>query len=165
MSPPMPVLHGSVMFRPAAIFQQRRVCSRQFDLCMCKKATTACQMGTPGLSCDLPTATAASYTLHKQNRMEARGFEGGEGLTTQFPPASSTSIPHLAASGCVHATMPRVLWTTLRRLGNLASSREGGGKTESETASGILFLSASAFDTIWCVAKVGVGGRRWGGCK
>ena len=46
-------------------------------------------------------------------------------------------MPHLAASGCVHETMPRVLWTTLRRLANLASSREGGGKTESDTASGI----------------------------
>lgn len=30
------------------------------------------------------------------------------------------SIPHLAANGCVHATMPLVLWTTLRRLLNLA---------------------------------------------
>lgn len=51
-------------------------------------------------------------------------------LTAAFPPALSTASPHLAARGCVHATMPLVLWTTLRRLGHFMNSPDGGGYTE-----------------------------------
>ena len=36
----------------------------------------------------------------------------------------------MAASGCVHETMPSVLCTTLRREGNLTKSAEGGGYSD-----------------------------------
>lgn len=39
-------------------------------------------------------------------------------------------MPHFAANGCVHATMPFVLCTTLLRLFQLLKVREGGGKIE-----------------------------------
>lgn len=43
------------------------------------------------------------------------------------------SIPHFAANGCVHETMPLVLWTTLLRLLNLANSiGPGGNKVDGE---------------------------------
>jgi hypothetical protein len=39
-------------------------------------------------------------------------------------------MPHLAASDCEHATMPLVLWTTLRRLANFMKAPEAGGNTD-----------------------------------
>ncbi len=39
-------------------------------------------------------------------------------------------MPHLAASGCVQATMPLVLCTTLLRLANFCITRDPGGKTD-----------------------------------
>lgn len=48
-------------------------------------------------------------------------------LTTQLPPLSKMSMPHFAASGCVHDTTPLALCTTLRRLGNFAVWPEVGG--------------------------------------
>lgn len=54
------------------------------------------------------------------------------GLTAAFPPALRMSIPHLAANGCVQATMPFVLWTTLRRLLNFANSSGPGGNSEAD---------------------------------
>jgi hypothetical protein len=59
--------------------------------------------------------------------------------TAQFPPALRTSMPHFAASGCVHATIPLVLWTTLRRLTNLAKAAALGGKRDG-VVSGIAFF-------------------------
>lgn len=40
------------------------------------------------------------------------------------------AMPHLAASGWVHATMPVVLCTTLLRLGHFMNSLLGGGYTD-----------------------------------
>lgn len=51
-------------------------------------------------------------------------------LTAALPPARRTSRPHLAARGCVHATMPSVLCTTLLREGNLNGSTDAGGKMD-----------------------------------
>lgn len=39
-------------------------------------------------------------------------------------------MPHFAASGCVQATTPFVLCTTLRLLGHFMYSFEGGGKRD-----------------------------------
>jgi hypothetical protein len=49
-------------------------------------------------------------------------------LTAAFPPCCRILSPHFAARGCVHAMMPSVLCTTLRRLGKGMKSRsvEGG---------------------------------------
>lgn len=69
----MPVLPGSVKFRPAA------------------------------------TATAAS---------------------AQLPPFWRISIPHLAARGCVQATMPFVLWTTDLRDEKERKSKPLGARAE-----------------------------------
>lgn len=41
-----------------------------------------------------------------------------EGRTAALPPARRISRPHFAARGCVQATMPSTLWTTLRREEN-----------------------------------------------
>lgn len=51
------------------------------------------------------------------------------------------SMPHFAASGCVQATMPFVLWTGLRRLGNFEYSHDGGGKTELVGSGMLSYLS------------------------
>jgi hypothetical protein len=51
------------------------------------------------------------------------------------------SIPHFAARGWVQATIPFVLWTTLRRLGHFISSADGGGNTDG-VVSGILLVAA-----------------------
>lgn len=50
-------------------------------------------------------------------------------------------MPHFAASGCVQATMPFVLWTGLRRLGNFEYSHDGGGKTELVGSGMLSYLS------------------------
>jgi len=39
--------------------------------------------------------------------------------TAAFPPFSSTLMPHFAANGCVQATTPFVLCTTLLLLANV----------------------------------------------
>lgn len=63
-------------------------------------------------------------------------------------------MPHFAASGCVQATMPLVLWTTLRRLGNGTNGSDPGGKTDGVVNGILSFLFA---------AREGVG-RRVRGC-
>ena len=83
----MPVLPGSVMFRPAA------------------------------------TATAAS---------------------AQLPPFRSTSRPHCEASGCVHETMPFVLWTTERRDGKAANVVRSPAAWKAEVVRGILAVALKA---------------------
>lgn len=50
-------------------------------------------------------------------------------LTAAFPPARNISRPHFAARGCVQATIPSVLYTTLLLLGkDMKSESEAGYK-------------------------------------
>lgn len=72
-----------------------------------------------------PTARVACQHL-------ARALEKGVSRrTAALPPARNTSRPHFAARGCEQATIPLMLWTTLRRDGNrivrgdVARPREG----------------------------------------
>jgi hypothetical protein len=52
----------------------------------------------------------------------------------------------LAAKGCVHETIPSVLWTTLRRDGNLAKDADGAGYKD-DGGKGIMKFSAPIAST------------------
>lgn len=62
-------------------------------------------------------------------------------------------MPHLAANGCVQATMPFVLCTTLRLLGHFMNSSDAGGNSE-DVDRGIL-------DSIVRVRERKDGTKRW----
>lgn len=47
-----------------------------------------------------------------------------------MPPAFKMSMPHFAARGCVHATMPLVLCTTLLRPVSFCMASDAGEYTE-----------------------------------
>jgi hypothetical protein len=51
------------------------------------------------------------------------------GRTAAFPPCFNILWPASAASGCVQATMPPVLWTTLLLLANCVKGGVGVGWT------------------------------------
>ena len=50
--------------------------------------------------------------------VEGEGKGRGGGRTAALPPERRILIPAWAARGCVHDTIPLMLWTTERRLGN-----------------------------------------------
>lgn len=76
-------------------------------------------------------------------------FKTKRKLTAAFPPEFRISIPHLAAKGCVQATMPLVLWTTLLRLGHFIKAAEADGNTDG-VVSGIVSLYKAAAKARGC---------------
>src|SRR5271163_4325431 len=70
------------------------------------------------------------YSVNDLSTFQRDGLK----LTAALPPIFNIRWPASAANGCVHATMPFVLWTTLRLLGNWMNGGLGIGYIESEVS-------------------------------
>ena len=68
------------------------------------------------------------YSVNDLSTFQRDGLK----LTAALPPIFNIRWPASAANGCVHATMPFVLWTTLRLLGNWVNGGLAIGYMESE---------------------------------
>lgn len=143
MSPPMPVEHGSVMFMPAADYIVLDIIYYFFKsfflLNKVGHGLTHCDRGI--LKLLLASRCGGVVAGYGEGEQDCQGI-----LTAALPPARRISRPHCAASGCVHATMPSVLWTTLRREGNLVKSSIGARNTD-ELVRGIFARQAGELST------------------
>ena len=104
----MPVEHGSVKFIPAAVTVLDPLNNGFYDFIL----------------------SYQQQLRHPIPHVRPTYIYGRIRLTAALPPAARMSMPHFAARGCVQATIPLVLCTTLLLLGNLTGTCDGGGKTE-----------------------------------
>ena len=65
-----------------------------------------------------------------------------------LPPDCKILWPACAANGCVHATIPLVLWTTLRRLAKETNSGSEEGKMALALSGMLMEIYSSQFNEV-----------------